>query len=57
MYTSDRKRGGDILKKALKILSVMLLLMILNFAILAHVVQAVESEKFIIIKNSYQNTL
>ena len=45
MYTSNRKRGGNILKKAIKIITAVLLIMILNCMILVNTVQAVEQDK------------
>jgi len=42
MYTSSRKRGGDLLKKIIKIILLVLLIIVLNFAVLLNSVQAVE---------------
>jgi len=42
MYTSCRKKGGNILKKTVKIMSIILVIMILNVVLLVNTVQAVE---------------
>jgi len=45
MYTSSRKRGGNILNKTLKIVLVMLIILILNFILLVNTVQAVDAQQ------------
>lgn len=42
MYTSNRKRGGNILKKTIQIILLILLTVALNLAILVNTVYVVE---------------
>ena len=51
MYSSYRKRGGNVLKKTFKIISVILLILISNFALLANTVQAVEGGQITVYPN------
>ena len=43
MYTSNRKRGGDRLKKIIKIIIIIVSILITNMALLINTVQAVEN--------------
>ena len=43
MYTSNRKRGGDRLKKIIKITIIIVSILITNMALLINTVQAVEN--------------
>ena len=51
MYTSFRKRGGDILNKVIKIILIMLLILLLNIVLLVKTIQVVEFEQIIINNN------
>lgn len=48
MYTSSRKRGGNILKKTIKIISVIFLIILLNSIVLINSVQATEQKNIAI---------
>lgn len=53
MYTSSRKRGGNILKKTTKIMLLTLLVIILNIVMLANTVNAVDGEQIRIYTKGY----
>jgi len=53
MCTSCRKRGGNILKKTLKIISIVLIIFILKFTLLSNTVKAVEGEAYTVYATGY----